>query len=304
MANYLVTGGAGFIGSHLCDRLVESGHTVRVFDNFSTGVRANLPQQVQLIEGDIRDVAALRAAMRGVSGCFHLAAIASVDKSNTAWIETHQVNLTGTLHVFEAARDEGRLPVVFASSAAVYGAEPALPIQENAPTKPLSAYGADKLGCELHAYPAWHVHGVPSAALRLFNVYGPRQDPASPYTGVISIFADRLRSGKDITIHGDGSQTRDFIYVSDVCAAFIAAMRATVTGAATFNVCTGRETSILHLAETLAKITGYDKPFAFGPSRAGDIPKSFGDNSKLKTNLVVTPSVDLTDGLSRLIDTM
>ena len=303
MGSYLVTGGAGFIGSHLCDALIAEGHGVRVFDNLSTGAQANLPRSAQLIQGDIRDADALQTAMRDVSGCFHLAAIASVDKSNTAWSETHQVNLTGTINVFEAARWAGKTPVVFASSAAVYGAEPQTPIREDAPKKPLSAYGADKLGSELHAFPAWHVHGVPSTALRLFNVFGPRQDPKSPYSGVISIFADRLRSGQDITIHGDGSQTRDFIFVSDVCAAFVAAMHNTVSGAQAINVCTGNETSILQLADTLARLTGYKKPFKFGPSRAGDIPKSFGDASKLKADLGIIPQVDLANGLSQLINT-
>ena len=301
VAGYLVTGGAGFIGSHLCDALVAAGHYVKVFDNLSTGTRANLPQQASLIEGDIRDADALSAAMKGADGCFHLAAIASVDKSNSEWVATHQTNLTGTINVFEAAREAGRIPVIYASSAAVYGAEPVPPIEENAPKRPLSAYGADKFGCELHALPAWHVHGVPSLGLRLFNVYGPRQDPKSPYSGVISIFVSRLKAGADITIHGDGSQTRDFIYVSDVCDAFMASMISTNKGAAAVNVCTGMETSILELAEILADLTGYTKPFAFGPPRPGDIPKSYGNNSLMTETLGVTPGVPLKDGLARTI---
>ena len=301
MTSYLVTGGAGFIGSHLCETLIAAGHTVRVFDDLSTGAQSNVPQEVELIRGDVRSAASLHDAMQGMSGCFHLAAIASVDKSNTAWAETHRINLTGTINVFEAARDAGQIPVVYASSAAVYGSAPTPPIREDALKSPISAYGADKLGCELHAVPAWHVHGVPSTALRLFNVYGPRQDPKSPYSGVISIFADRLRSGKGITVHGDGSQTRDFIYVSDVCAAFLAAMENTAEGTNAINVCTGQATSILQLAETLAKITGNDTPVSFGPSRAGDIPKSFGDPQALKARLGIVPSVGLAEGLACLI---
>ena len=303
MASYLITGGAGFIGSHLCETLISEGHSVTVIDNLSTGKDTNLPPHVRLIEGDIRDGSVLREAMQGASGCFHLAAIASVDKSNTAWTETHQINLSGTINVFEAARDMGCIPVVFASSAAIYGAEPTPPIAEDAPKRPLSAYGADKLACELHAVPAWHVHGVPSTALRLFNVYGPRQDPKSPYSGVISIFANRLISGENITIHGDGSQTRDFIFVSDVCAAFLAAMQNTKHGASVYNVCTGEETSILQLAETLAEITAYNQPFSYGEPRAGDIPKSYGNRSKLEAELDVVPLIGLTEGLSKLVQT-
>ena len=301
MALYLVTGGAGFIGSHLTELLIAAGHEVRVFDDLSTGKRSNLPENTQFIEGDIRDVGALNAAMQGVAGCFHLAAIASVDKSNTEWLETHHVNLSGTINVFKAAREASCVPVVFASSAAVYGSAPNPPINEEASKEPISAYGADKLGCEHHAVPAWQVHGVPSTALRLFNVYGPRQDPSSPYSGVISIFANRLLSGTDLTIHGDGSQTRDFIYVSDVCEAFLAAMQNTVQGYSTYNVCTGTCTSIIELAELLAEIIGSQTPFKFGPSRAGDIHRSFGDNSRLKSNFGVNPKVDLETGLSRLI---
>ena len=302
MAKYLVTGGAGFIGSHLCEALMAAGHSVSAFDDLSTGKFENLPEQVKLIEGDVCDASALVAAMDRMDGCFHLAAIASVEKSNTDWLSTHQTNLGGTINVFEASRKCGQIPVVYASSAAIYGAEPDTPITEDAPKKPLTAYGADKLGCELHALPAWYVHGVPSTGLRLFNVYGPRQDPKSPYSGVISIFADRLSTGEDITIHGDGSQTRDFIYVSDVCAAFVAAMQNTASGAAAINVCTGHETSIRQLAETLAEITDYKKSFIFGPARAGDIPKSYGDNSKLRQELSVRPNVSLAEGLVRLLD--
>lgn len=304
MGNYLVTGGAGFIGSHLCEALIAAGHDVVVFDNLSTGKRSNLPAKANLIEGDICDKDALSTAMKGASGCFHLAAIASVEKSNTEWTETHRVNLTGTINVFDAACHNGKSPVVYASSAAVYGAEPSLPISEHDPKRPLSAYGADKLGCELHALPAWHVHGVPSIGLRLFNVYGPRQDPKSPYSGVISIFSERLKSGRSVSIHGSGAQTRDFIYVEDVCSAFIKAMSTMSPNADVYNVCTGQETSIFELAETIKKITGSAEPFDFAPSRDGDIERSLGNPNKMNNELGIVAKTRLEIGLAATIATI
>ena len=297
MAKYLVTGGAGFIGSHLCEALLDRGDSVTVFDDLSTGRPENVPTRAKLIEGDVCDAASLTAAMHGMNGCFHLAAIASVAASNENWARTHQVNQTATINVFEAARDAGTLPVVFASSAAVYGASNQIPLSESAPTNPMTAYGADKLGCELHAAPAFIIHGVASTALRLFNVYGPRQDPKSPYSGVISIFADRLKQGQNITIHGDGAQTRDFVFVKDVCAAFLAAMRTTNDGYRSINVCTGKETAVLELAQTLAKITQYSGAFDFGPTREGDIPRSCGNPLKMQQLLSVTAATALEDGL-------
>ena len=198
MARFLVTGGCGFIGSHLVDRLLAEGAQVVVLDDLSTGRKENLAPGAELIIGDIRDRNSVRDAMTGVDGCFHLAAIASVEKAREAWSDTHAVNLAGTVTIFDAARhasSKGPVPVVYASSAAVYG-NPGDDwkgrISEEAPTVPLSAYGADKLGCELHGRVAWTVHGVPTVGFRFFNVYGPRQDPASPYSGVISIFANRV----------------------------------------------------------------------------------------------------------------
>ena len=223
-STYLVTGGAGFIGSHLCDALVRDGHAVRVLDDLSTGRRANLPLGVELIEGDVADPAAVRAAVAGVDGCFHLAAIASVARGVEDWLGTHRANLTGTITLFDEVRRQPRpVPVVYASSAAVYGDCADLPITEAATKRPLSAYGADKYACELHAVVASHVHHVPTVGLRFFNVYGPRQDPRSPYSGVISIFCERVRRGVAIDIFGNGGQTRDFITVADVVVALRAA---------------------------------------------------------------------------------
>ncbi len=298
---YLVTGGAGFIGSHLCEALRARGGKVRVLDDLSTGRRDNLPPDVELMVGDIADTATVRDAMAGVDGCFHLAAIASVARGIEDWLGTHRTNLTGTITVFDAARSR-RVPVVYASSAAVYGDCRTQPIEETAPTAPLSAYGADKLGCELHARVAAHVHGVPTVGLRFFNVYGPRQDPASPYSGVISIFCERLRRGASIDIHGDGGQTRDFIYVADVAAALMAAMRAAPdAGGQVFNVCTGRRTSVLDLARTIGGLCGHTPSVCHGPARSGDIRASVGARGKAAA-LGLAPPTLLETGLARVLE--
>ena len=206
MANYLVTGGCGFIGSHLVDALCRQGHRVRILDDLSSGTLTYKPASVEFVRADVSEQGSVQDAMQGVDGCFHLAAVASVIRTSLDWLGTHRTNLSGTIAVFDAARRTNParpVPVVFASSAAVYGDNTDAPLAENAAGRPLSAYGADKLGCELHGFVAGHVHGIPTCALRFFNVYGPRQDPSSPYSGVISIFCERLSTGKSITIHGD-----------------------------------------------------------------------------------------------------
>lgn len=304
MARYVITGGAGFIGSHLCDLLLEQGHEAVVFDDLSTGHLSNIPAGAAFIEGDITDAAAITQAMTGADGCFHLAAVASVAASNERWVDTHGINLTGTINVFEAARDNGHRPVVYASSAAVYGATDQMPLVETAEKRPLTAYGADKYGCELHAMPALLVHGVPSTGLRFFNVYGPRQDPSSPYSGVISVFAKRIAAGEEVLIHGDGSQSRDFVYVADVCRALLSAMKNTRDNATVYNVCTGVETSVLDLAKMLAGLTGYNREFQFGSPRTGDILRSIGSNTAMITKLGVTPETDLADGLRTTVESM
>ena len=201
MATYLVTGGCGFIGSHLCSALRSAGHGVRVLDDLSTGTEANLAPGADLVRGDVADAGAVREAMEGAAGCFHLAAIASVERGTRDWLGTHRANLSGTVAVFEAAARLGRIPVVYASSAAVYGDCAALPLKEDAPTRPLSAYGADKLGCEQHARVAGVVHGIPTLGLRFFNVFGPRQDPLSPlFGGHLDLLRPSLarRAGDDL----------------------------------------------------------------------------------------------------------
>ena len=305
MAKYLVTGGCGFIGSHLVDALLAAGHSVRVLDDLSTGKRSNIPADaVDLIVGDVSDPAAVSAAMQGVDGCFHLAAIASVARSNEDWIGTHRVNLTGTIAVLDAARTAGEAapaPVVYASSAAVYGDNANLPLRESEPPRPLTAYGADKLGSELHARVAGLVHDVPTCGFRFFNVYGPRQDPKSPYSGVISIFAGRLLAGQGLTIDGAGRQTRDFVYVADVVRHLIAGMAHANRNAPVFNVCTGRRVSILALAEAMAAVLDVPLSVTHGPPRAGDIPDSLGDPSAAAAALHIRAEQPLEAGLKLLL---
>lgn len=301
MTKILVTGGCGFIGSHLSEALRAAGHTVRILDDLSTGTRANLVPDAELIVGSITDRVALDEAFEGVDACFHLAAIASVQRGTEAWLETHEVNLSGTINVFDAARDRA-VPVVYASSAAVYGLPESLPLFEESPTRPLSAYGADKLGCEQHARVAGLIHGVPTFGLRFFNVFGPRQDPRSPYSGVISIFCERLIAGQGAQVNGDGAQTRDFIHVSDVVAALMAAWpRASVDGPVC-NVCTGEATRIVDLARTIGHILGRPAAIAHGPARAGDIRDSFGSPHRLRSLLGIEAKTGLEEGLAGILD--
>jgi len=307
MGKYLVTGGCGFIGSHLAESLARDGHGVRVLDDLSTGKRENLAASVELLVGDVADADLVRRAMDGVDGCFHLAAIASVERGNLDWLGTHRANLTGAIAVFDAARRPGAIgiPVVYASSAAVFGDEPRMPLTELSPVRPLSAYGADKLGCELHARVAGVVHGVPTVGLRFFNVYGPRQDPKSPYSGVISIFCDRLGARRPITIFGDGLQTRDFVYVADVVASLRAAMDS-LTGVKTslYNVCTGRSTSVVDLAHIIAGLCGIRAEITFAAPRAGEIRVSLGSPDRLKTELGVDCRTEIAEGLRATLDSL
>jgi UDP-glucose 4-epimerase len=302
MTTYLVTGGAGFIGSHLCEALVARGDRIRVIDNFSTGHRGNIPAGAALIEADVADPAAVAEALDGTDGCFHLAAIASVEKGVTDWLGTHQANLTGTITLFDAIRRQGReIPVVYASSAAVYGDAVTVPIAETSPCIPLSAYGADKYSCELHARVASHVHGIPTAGFRFFNVYGPRQDPGSPYSGVISIFCERIAAGMPINIYGDGQQTRDFVYVADVVRALIAGMALRPEDSPVFNVCTGVPTSVEVLARLIADLTGRSLDIRTQPPRAGEIRHSVGVRALADTILSIHGRVPLCDGLGQVL---
>lgn len=300
MSLFLVTGGCGFIGSHLSAALIARGDQVRVLDDLSTGSEDNLAPGAELIRGDVAELETVRRAMEGVDGCFHLAAIASVERGVQDWPGTHRANLSGTIAVLDAARPR-RVPVVYASSAAIYGDQAVLPIAENAPKRPVSAYGADKLGCEQHALVGGLVHGIPTLGLRFFNVFGPRQDPRSPYSGVISIFCDRLSRGEGVDIFGDGGQTRDFVFVADVVAALLGGMEAASPESAVYNVCTGRPTSVLLLAETIASICGVPAAIRHKPARAGEIRHSLGDPSLARTALRLQEPCGLRAGLEEVV---
>ena len=301
MASYLVTGGCGFIGSHLTDKLLEGGHEVRILDDLSTGKRSNVSDACEIVVGDVSDEETVKQCMEGMDGCFHLAAIASVQRSNEEWIRTHQVNLTGSVNVFEAARAT-QAPVVYASSAAVYGDNPNMPLVEEADTLPITAYGADKLGSELHGRVAALAHGVPTVGLRFFNVYGPRQDPSSPYSGVISIFMDRIMGNQALTVFGDGLQTRDFVYVGDVVRFLMASMEQASVAPRVFNVCTGNSVTINELADTLIDITGNQVEVSHLEARKGDIRISLGNPEKAAAELGIRSENDLKQGLTRLVE--
>jgi len=301
MAHYLVTGGCGFIGSHLAEALLARGDAVTIVDDLSSGKRDNAPDGAEVVVGDIRDAALMNRLMTGKDGCFHLAAIASVQKCTEEWAASHQVNITGTINIFESAKQAGGKPVVFASSAAVLGDNPNVPLTEDATTVPLSAYGADKLACEQHGRVAWGVHGVPNTGFRFFNVFGPRQDPKSPYSGVIAIFTDRIRAGQGITIFGDGGQVRDFVYVGDVVRHLVAAMDAGGGKGDVFNVCTGKSTSVLELAHIVAEICGTKADITHAEARTGDIRTSIGNPAKATAAFGVPAQTEFRDGLKRTL---
>ena len=251
----LVTGGCGFIGHHLVGRLVRDGHDVVVLDDLSNGVAQRLPAGVSLIHADIANRAECGHAMAAVEACVHLAAIASVQVCMEDWTRATQVNLLGTVNVLAAASVAGNVPVVYASSAAVYGNQPP-PAAEDSPCRPLGNYGIDKLASEHHARGAGLATGLPSFGLRFFNVFGPGQDPNSPYSGVIARFAERLQGGRAARIFGDGRQSRDFVYVDDVVAAIMAALGCASAEAPVANVCTGRDVDLLSLAGEISDVLG------------------------------------------------
>lgn len=301
MACFLVTGGAGFLGSHLVDALLRQRHLVRVLDDLSSGHRENLPRQIEFLHGGITDPTAVEEAFDGIDACFHLAAIASVVRSNREWLHTHEVNLTGTLNILNQARrlrHRREIPIVYASSAAIYGDCPTVPIGEDTPAAPLSAYGADKSACELHARVAGAVHEIPTVGLRFFNLYGPRQDAQSPYSGVIALFADRLRLGQPVEIFGDGQQVRDFTYVGDAVGALHRAIPAASTGAPVFNICTGKGTSVRALAETMAELYQTDITAYYSPARSGEARISVGDPRRAAERLGFKAETSLADGLA------
>lgn len=304
---FLITGGAGFIGSHIAEHLLQGKHQARVLDNFTTGKRENLAfaaenPNLEIIDGDIRDAGTVASAMSGVDGVFHEAALVSVPESVEQPGLSFDINVKGTFTVFEAARQAGVRRVVYASSAAVYGDNENLPLSEMAAPIPLSPYGLDKLYSEQLGALYQSLYGQQMVALRYFNVFGPRQDPVSPYSGVISIFVDRLKSGKATMIFGDGEQTRDFVYVADIVQANLKAMFAEYAGFRVFNVGCGRQTSLNQLLAHLKELTGSSVLPTYAEARAGDIRHSLSDISRIQTGLGYAPAFSLAAGLRLLLE--
>ena len=302
----LITGGCGFIGSHLAETLVAEGVVVRVLDNFSSGKPENLKgfdSGIEVIRGDIRDPIVLRDAVKGVDHIFHEAALVSVAVSVEQPDENDAINIRGTLNVLQAAREASVKRVVLASSAAVYGNNPELPKRETMLPEPESPYALGKLAGEYYLKLFSRLYGVETVSLRYFNVFGPRQDGKSMYSGVISRFVDDIRQGRAPTIFGDGGQTRDFVFVKDVVQANLLAMRTPAVGKGEiFNVATGRQISLLQLWETLKKITGSTLAPQFREARAGDIRHSLADISKIRSTLGYEPEYSLDEGLRALLD--
>lgn len=300
----LVTGGAGFIGSHLVDALVVAGRPVRIFDDFSTGRESNLARSahaIEIVRGDLRDEAAVRGAMAGASNVFHLAALASVQGSVDDPQKSYDIIVRGTTHVLEAARAQGVRRVVIASSAAIYGDTNTLPLSESAIPNPLSPYAAHKLETERLCQTYAQQHGLEAVALRFFNVYGPRQRPDSMYAAALPIFSDLLSRNEAPTIFGDGEQTRDFVHVSDVVRANLLASVAPAAVGRVINVASGQVISINDVVETLIALTGATVTPTYAPPKTGDVRESLADITLARTLLDFEPTVTLRDGLAGLV---
>lgn len=296
----LVTGGAGFIGSHLTEALVAEGCKVVVLDNFSTGHQSNLDSvagSIELAEGDIRDFRTVKQATEGCEAVFHLAAVVSVPQTVEQPLESAAVNDMGTMNVLEAARGSGAASLVFASSSAVYGDDPALPKKEEMMPKPLSPYAVQKITGEYYARLYHQLYGMNTTSLRFFNVYGPKQDPTSPYSGVISIFMSKAVQKVPPTIYGDGTQSRDFVYVADVVRALLKAASARAASGQSVNVGTGISVDINQLWKIIANLAGFNVDTRYAPQRAGDIVASVADIDVANTLLGFEPTVAFEEGL-------
>jgi UDP-glucose 4-epimerase len=308
---YLVTGGAGFIGSHLVSALCAAGAQVRVLDDFSSGKRSNLEaasqgahQPLDVVEADLRDAERVQAAVNGVDVIFHQAALVSVPASMEDPRACFEVNCTGTVRLLESARSAGVRRVVLASSAAVYGDSDALPLMESTAPRPLSPYAASKLVDEIYARLYTQALGLEVCALRYFNVFGPRQRPDTQYAAAVPIFIGQLLSGKAATIFGDGKQTRDLVFVGDVVRANLLAAEHADAPGEVFNVCTGIKTRVLDLVQALHELLpGAPKP-VFAPKRPGDIYDSVGSPSKMRETLGFRAQTSLLDGLRETVDWM
>lgn len=302
---YLVTGGAGFIGSHLVDALVAKGANVRVLDNFSTGKRANLADNlahITLIEGDIRDLDTVRQATQTVDYVLHQAALPSVPRSVADPLGSNQANVTGTLNVLIAARDAGVKRVVYAASSSAYGDIEADYKIETMPPDPRSPYAVAKLAGEYYCQAFYLSYGLETVALRYFNVFGPRQDPASQYAAVIPIFVTKMLVGEAPVIEGDGLQTRDFTYIDNVVQANLMACHAPDAAGQMFNAACGGQHSILSLVDIINEELNTNIEPVFGPPRVGDVRHSRADISKAQRMMAYEPAIDFTVGMARTIE--
>ncbi len=303
----LVTGGAGFIGSHIVDRLLADGHEVIVLDDFSTGHRHNLPENhvaLTIIEGDISHPDTVKECMAGIDWVFHKAAVASVPKTVNDPVGSSAVNYQGTLNLLEAARNNNVKRFVFASSAALYGDEPTLPKVETMCPVTLSPYAVDKLASEFACGMYTKLYGLETVCLRYFNVYGPKQDPSSPYSGVISIFTDKLKNKETPSIFGDGEQTRDFVFVSDVVEANMKAISAENGVGEYYNIATGNKITLNELLKTLCDIYDIEFKVNYGETRQGDIKESYAVIDKAISKLKWQPAVGLNQGLKLLCESL
>jgi len=303
--DYLITGGAGFIGSNISEHLVQQGKSVRVFDNFSSGKRENLAafeDNIEIINSDLRVFEAVRRAMEGVRYVLHLGAVPSVVRSVEDPHTTNQVNVTGTLNVLIAARDAGVKRVVFSSSSSVYGDTPTLPKSEDMPSSPLSPYGVQKLSGEYYCRIFSSLYGLETVSLRYFNVFGPRQDPQSQYAAVIPRFVTAILKSEAPTVFGDGKQTRDFCHVENVVSANLAACVAPREAVGdVFNIACGDRISLLELVDAITSITGNKIHPQFEPPRPGDIRDSQADISKARKLLHWKPLVDFRSGIEKVV---
>jgi nucleoside-diphosphate-sugar epimerase len=304
MASYLVTGGAGFIGSHLSEELVRRGHSVRVADSLITGKRRNLDHVdgVDFVEGDLADMDVAVRAVAGMEYVLHQAAIPSVPRSVTDPMTSHRANVDASLNVLVAARDAGVKRLVYAGSSAAYGNAPTLPKREDMPPNPLSPYALQKLMAEQYCQLFTVLYGLETVTVRYFNVFGPRQDPGSPYSGVISLFATALLEGRRPTIYGDGEQTRDFTYVANVVDGVLRACEAPKAAGEVINVATGGRISLNELLGVMSGLVGARVAPIYKEERAGDVKDSQADITKARTLLGYTPIVGLEEGLRRTIE--
>jgi nucleoside-diphosphate-sugar epimerase len=304
MSSYLVTGGAGFIGSHLAEELVRRGHHVRVADSLITGKRRNLEHipGVEFMQGDLADQSVAGRAVAGVDYVLHQAAIPSVPRSVTDPMTSNRANIDASLSVLVAARDAGVKRLVYAGSSSVYGNAPTLPKREEMPPNPLSPYALQKLVAEQYCQMFTRLYGFETVTIRYFNVFGPRQDPGSPYSGVISLFSTALLERRQPTIYGDGEQTRDFTYVANVVDGVLRACEAPKAAGEAINVATGGRISLNELLRVMSGIVGVEAKAIYDDERAGDVKDSQADITKAKTLLGYAPIVGLEEGLKRTLE--